>query len=144
MLLSWSPLHLSFHFSSFLSHLPLRLSTVSDLTSYLLSIPCMHLSRFVWPLLPPGSLSTCLVLGGELPYPQLSPCPPSMVDSLSARAVPWHCPDHTFPGKRHSCSSAKIWADGIHKDSGSFHTQDSEAKLYVSDCPEGLRATTQE
>lgn len=108
ILLSWSPLHLSFHFSSFLSHLSLRLSTVSHFTSYLYWIPCMYLCRFVWPLLPPGSLSTCLVLGGEPPYPQVSPCPPSMVDSLSAKDMPWHGTNHTFPGKRHGCSSAKV------------------------------------
>lgn len=133
MLLSWSPPHWSFHFSSCLSHLSLRLSTVSYFPSYLHSIPCMYLSRYVWPLLPPWFLSTCLVLSGELPYPQLSPCPPSMVESLSTRTMPWHGPNHTFPGKRHSCSRAKVWAEGIQKDSGSFHTQDSEAELCGSD-----------
>lgn len=28
---------------------------------------------------------------------------------------------HTFPGKRHSCCCARVWADQIHKGSGSFH-----------------------
>lgn len=37
------------------------------------------------------------------------------------RAVPLHGLCHTFPGKSHSCSSAKVWADWIHKGLGSFH-----------------------